>query len=99
MAIACSREQPALVRLILEVDDRLTDSKKSVVQLLSKQPGYHRPQAAAPAALPWAQQGQMQAQHAGWAGQPAPQYQQQFQPNQGQAWQPPAQVNDKSSCP
>ena len=74
------------------------------LQLLSKQPGYHRPQAAAPAALPWAQQGQMQPQHAGWNAQPGPQFQQQqqqpqayqqqqYQPQHAQqAWQPPAQV-------
>ncbi len=65
-----------------------------MLQLLSKQPGYHRPQAAAPPALPWAQQGQMQPQHAGWNEQPAQQYQQpQYQPQQAQqAWQPPSQV-------
>ena len=64
------------------------------MQLLSKQPGYHRPQPAAPPALPWAQQGQMQPQHAGWNAQPAPQYQQaQYQPQQAQqAWQQPSQV-------
>ncbi|CAL5223946.1 g6549 [Coccomyxa viridis] len=65
----------------------------SFPELLSKQPGYHRPQAAAPPALPWAQQGQMQPQHAGWNEQPAQQYQQpQYQPQQAQqAWQPPTQ--------
>ena len=69
--------------------------KHLAMQLLSKQPGYHRPQAAAPPAQPWAQQGQMQPQHAGWDAKPAPQYQQQYQQNQGQqgpAWQGPSQV-------
>lgn len=55
------------------------------VQLLSKQPGYHRPAPAAPPALPW-QQGMPASQHNGWDLPPAPQYQQQQQ-YQGQQQQ------------
>lgn len=71
----------------------------SFPELLSKQPGYHRTQPAAPPAQQWQQQNGAQqqpaTQHVGWGMQPAPQYQQQqqapqqvyhqaFQPNQGQ---------------
>lgn len=56
-------------------------------QLLSKQPGYHRPQPSAPPAQLWQPQNganqQPPAQHAGWGAQPAAQYQQQqHQPQQ-----------------
>lgn len=54
------------------------------VQLLSKQPGYHRPAVAAPAAQMWAQSGPTPSHHAGWGTAPAPQYQQQQQQPQPQ---------------
>ena len=60
-------------------------------QLLSKQPGYHRPAPAAPPAQPW-QQGMPASQHNGWDLPPLPQYQQQasYQGQQmpQQTWQP-----------
>ncbi|EIE27711.1 hypothetical protein COCSUDRAFT_45961 [Coccomyxa subellipsoidea C-169] len=71
----------------------------SFPELLSKQPGYHRPQPSAPPAQLWQPQNganqQPPAQHAGWGAQPAPQYQQQqqHQPQQQQAYQHTFQVN------
>ena len=59
------------------------------MQLLSKQPGYHRPAPSAPAALPW-QQGVPASQHTGWDLPPAPQF------NQQQAQQLPVYVRCKS---
>ena len=60
-------------------------------QLLSKQPGYHRPALAAPPAQPW-QQGMPASQHNGWDLPPPPQYQHQQQPYQGQQQQMPQQT-------